>query len=166
MYILTPENKALDTIRIPASTSTLYHCVLDYSDHEDVDYKFPPTVFVEDFARASAELMIGNHRIQVPFNWCILLGDKDCGDLEIMPIKSFHGRSFQAFVFNPCKGYRPDFLPVDIVNIYQEVRWCIPTTKPEHMLAVPLCGGESPLCAFFVDEKNKLPDVLDIRQVL
>ena len=165
MYILTPENKAFDTIRIPNSSSTLYHCILDYSDHNDVDYKFPPTVFIEDFPKASVELMIGEYRIQVPYNWCVLLGDRDFGELEIMPIKNFHGRNFHIFAFNPINGYRPEYLPIEVINIYQEVRWCIPTTKANHMLAVPLHGGEQPLCGFFVDEKNKLPDVLDIRQL-
>jgi len=165
MYILTPENKSFDTSRIPNETTTLYYCILDYTDPEDVDYKFAPMVFIEDFARAAAELKIGDFRIQVPLHWCVLLGDRDFGDLEIMPITSLNGRDFCVFTYNPCIGYMPSFLPIDIVNIYQEVRWTVPTIKPEHMLCIPLADGENPLCAFFVDPKNKLPDILDIRQM-
>lgn len=165
MYILTPENKSFNTAKIPNQTTHLYYCVLDYSDSNDVDYKFPPMVFIEDYAQASAELKIGEYIIQVPLKWSILLGDTHSGELEILPITSLNGRDFKAFLFNPCKGYMPSFFDIEIVNIYQEIRWCVPTVKPQHMLAVPLASGENPLCAFFAESKNKLPDVLDIRKV-
>ena len=165
MYILTPENESFDTARIPTSTSDLYYCVLDYSDPEFVDYQFIPLVFIEDFPKASADLQIGDYRIQVPLHWCILLGDMDFEDIEIMPLTSLHARDFCVFTFNPCKGYMPTFMPIEMINVYNEVRWCVPNVKPEYMLAVPLTGGENPPCAFFVEPKNKIPDVLDIKQL-
>ena len=61
MYILTPDNKSFDTARIPSKSTDLYFCVLDYSDIEDVDYRFLPIVFVENFPKANAFLRIGSN---------------------------------------------------------------------------------------------------------
>ncbi len=158
MYILTPENKSFDTARIPNITNTLHYAVLDYSNPDEVDYRFPPLVFIEDYPKANIELKIGPYIIQVPANWSILLGEQDFGDLEALPLTSLNGRVFTAFVFNPCKGYMPKFLTVDIIGIYQEIRWTIPTLQQDHLLAVPLRGGDNPDCVFFIDNKNKLPD--------
>lgn len=166
MYILTPENKSFDTTRIPASNTELYYSVLDYSDKEDIDYKFMPIVFVEDFAKASAVLRIGQFMVEVPLHWSVLIGDKEFGDLELMPLIEVNGRDFSVFAFNPCQGFMPKFIPFEIVNIYQEVRWCVPSVMAEHLLSVPLCKGENPLCAFFAEAKNKWPDNIDIKDLI
>jgi len=166
MYILTPENTSLDTSLIPTVTDTLYYCVFDHTQHDDVDYKFPPMVFLEEYTKAAVELKIGNHVIQVPSSWSILLGDEDGSDLEILPVFEFHGRDFKAFSYNPCEGYMATFLPIEEMNIYQEVKWNVPSLQPAHMLAVPLCGGKNPPCVFFTENKNKLPDVIDIRHMM
>ena len=166
MYILTPENESFDTARIPSSNTELYFSVLDYSDPDDVDYQFMPIVFVEDFAKASAVLKIGKYTIEVPLHWSVLIGDKEFGDLELMPLIGFHGRDFSVFSFNPCKGFMPEFLPIEISNIYQEVKWCVPTVKSDHLLTVPLRSGENPLCAFFSEPKSKFPDSIDMQDLL
>lgn len=165
MYILTPENKSMDTALIPEATDALYYCILDHTDNDDVDYRFPPMVFLEEFPRASIELKIGKHVIRVPLSWSMLLGDEDCHDLEIMPLLSFNGRDFKAFIFNPRAGFMPSYVPVEIINIYQEVKWSIPSIQPTHMLCVPLCGGDNPPCGFFSESKNKLPEIVDISDV-
>lgn len=165
MYILTHENKSLDTSRIPDCVDALHYCVLDYSDSDNVDYQFPPVVFLETYPKAAFVLQIGKNQIQVPFDWSVLLGDLNSSELELLPLKEFRGRSYSAFVFNPCTGYIPSFLNVEIVNIYQEIHWSVPTLKSEHMLAIPLCGGSNPPCVFFVDIKNKVPDVIDIQKM-
>ena len=165
MLILTPENKSLDTAHIPDFTETLHFCILDHSDVEHVDYRFPPVVFLENYPKAAFVLQIGKHQIQVPFDWSVLLGDPNSEDLELLPLKEFRGRNYSAFIFNPCSGYMPSYYNIEVFNIYQEVHWSIPTFKPEHMIAIPLTMGENPPCAFFVDVKNKLPDVIDIRHM-
>ncbi len=166
MYILTPDNISFDTNRIPSKSTDLYFCVLDYSDPTDIDYQFIPVVFVENFPKANAVLRIGPNTVEVQLHWSILVGDQDFGELELMPIIEFHGRDFSAFTFNPCKGFMSRFEPIEIINIYQEVKWCIPTVMPEHLLTVPLRGGENPPCGFFAEPKTKLPDDFDLRDLL
>lgn len=166
MYILTPDNKSFNTVKIPDKVTDLYFCVLDYSDPEDIDYRFLPIVFVENFPKANAVLKIGENEVEVPLHWSILIGDRDFGELELMPIIEFHGRDFSAFTFNPCKGFMSTFEPIEIINIYQEVKWCIPTVMPDHLLTVPLRSGDNPPCAFFAEPKIKLPDGLDIRDLI
>ena len=130
MYILTPENISLETSLIPDVTDTLYYCVFDHTDSNDIDFRFPPMVFLEEYAKAAVELKIGPFTIQVPSSWAILLGDEDCADLEILPLFEFHGRDFKAFVFNPVSGFRGGYLPIEVTNIYQEVKWNIPPFSP------------------------------------
>lgn len=166
MYILTPDNVSLETSLIPTITDTLHYCVFDHTHNDDVDYKFPPLVFLEEYTKAAVEMRIGEYIIQVPSSWSILLGDEDGSDLEILPVFEFHGRDFSAFTYNPCAGYMAKFLPIEILNIYHEVKWNIPSLQPAHMLAVPLHIGENPICAFFTENKNKLPDVIDIRNMI
>lgn len=165
MNILLPENRSFNTAQIPDSPSELYYCVLDYSNLDDIDYQFLPMVFVEDFAKASAELRIGGEIIQVPLSWSILIGEQEFGEIELMPIMGFHGRDFDAFVFNPCSGFMPDYQPIEIINIYQEVRWCVPSMKPEHLLVVPTSMRKNPSCVFFSDAKSKFPDEIDIKDL-
>ena len=166
MYILTPDNVSLETSLIPDVTDTLHYCVFDHTDDEYVDFQFPPMVFLEEYAKASVELKIGKYVIQIPSSWAILLGDENCPDLEVLPVFEFNGRDFKAFVFNPIAGFRSEYVPIEITNIYQEVKWNVPSLQPTHMLAVPLRGGKNPPCAFFTESKNKLPEVIDLGNIL
>ena len=165
MYILTPENTSLETSMIPNVTDTLHYCVFDHTDADDVDFRFPPIVFLEEYSKAAVEMKIGKYTIQVPSSWAILLGDEDCPDLEILPLFEFHGRDFKAFVFNPVAGFRCEYVPIEIMNIYQEVKWNIPALQATHMLAVPLRAGSNAPCVFFTESKNKLPEVIDLGNI-
>jgi hypothetical protein len=166
MYILTPENTSLETSLIPNVTDTLHYCVFDHSEDDYADFQFPPLVFLEEYSKAAVELRIGEYTIQVPSSWAILIGDINCADLEILPVFEFHGRDFNAFVFNPVAGYRGEYIPIEETNIYQEVKWNIPSLQPTHMLAVPLRGGSNPPCVFFAESKNKLPEIIDLGHML
>ena len=166
MNILLPENRSFDTAKIPEEGSEIYYCVFDYGNLDEVDYQFLPMVFIEDFAKACVELRIGKHLIQVPLPWSILISEQEFGDVELMPIIEFHGRDFDAFVFNPVSGFMPDFMPIEIINIYQEVRWCVPSMKPDQLLTVPIAIGENPPCAFFAEPKNKFPEEIDVRHLV
>jgi hypothetical protein len=41
-------------------------------------------------------------------------------------------------LFNPLTGGMPEFAPIDIVDIYTEVKWYFPKIKSGQLLAVPL----------------------------
>lgn len=167
MYILTPENESFDTNRIAYDKEVdLNYCVLDYTNAEDADYMFPPMVFVEEFAKSGSELQIGEYVIQLPWDWCLLLGDAEIGDLEVIDIKRINGREFNAFALNPVSSFKPEYLPVRILNFYNEIKWTTPVIKQEHMLCIPLHAGKEPLCIFACEPKNKLPDVIDVKTII
>jgi len=86
--------------------------------------------------------------------------DPMVGDPEVLPVTSLNDRGFKAFVFNPLTGFLPSFDEIEIINIYQEVKWYFPKLKFGHILAVPLGESDNSPCAYFVKDTNKIPDVL------
>ena len=104
---------------------------------------------------------IMGHEVMMPVDWHMAVGDiESFNDLEILPLTSLNDRGFKAFVFNPITGFLPAFEEIEIVNIYQEVKWYFPKLKFGHILAVPLEDGNDSKCVYFVKETNKIPDVL------
>jgi hypothetical protein len=124
-----------------------------------------PLVFLESFSCPAAVLRIGNREVKMPLDWSLVIGEPDHGDPEVISIMSLNDRGFSTFVFNPITGYKPEWHTVEIVNIYQEVKWYVPKLKFGHILAVPLMPGEDPACAFFLKEANKVPEVLDLNKI-
>ena len=102
----------------------------------------------------------------MPLDWSIVVGDKHLGDLEIMRLIDLNDKDFDAFSINPIKGFMPDFFNIEIVNVFADVKWYFPRLKNGHILAMPLTSGDNPMCVFFVKEVGKLPDQLDIRQLV
>lgn len=165
MNILTPENTSFSMNRVPNEVDDLRYCVLDYSDQSDVDFYFIPLIFLDQFSRPAADLQLGKYRIQVPLDWSIVIVDKESGAMEILELKSINDRDFTAFALNPIDGYMPQFLNIQILNIFPDVNWYFPKLKYGHILAVPVEEGESPLCVYLVREITKLPESLDITKI-
>lgn len=160
MNILTVENQCYDLDYVPEEIEDIRYCVLDYSDRDNADYIFVPLVFLESFSCPAAVLKIGGNTVKVPLDWNLVVCDPSVGDPEILPITSLNDRGFKSFVFNPITGFVPEFTEVEIVNIYQDVKWYFPKLKYGHILAVPLEEKDNPRCVYFVKETAKLPDVL------
>jgi hypothetical protein len=57
-------------------------------------------------------------------------------------------------------------MPVEIINIYQDVRWYFPKMKNGQLLTVPLHDGYNPPCAFFVKEVSRQSEVLQLHKVI
>tara|TARA_R110000868_G_scaffold26498_3_gene101941 strand:- start:99 stop:599 length:501 start_codon:yes stop_codon:yes gene_type:complete len=165
MRILTLENTSFEMNAIPDDVGDLRFCVLDNSDAKDPDYFFIPLIFMESFNSPALVLNIGNNIIKMPVDWQILIGEPDLGDLEVLPLTSVNDRGFSAFAFNPRSSYRPEFYPIEIVDIYQDVKWYFPKLKPGQMLAVPLSTGDKPLCAYFVKDISRQSEVVDYSKV-
>lgn len=165
MRILTSDNTTYELDSVPAEIEDIRYCVLDYSDKHNPDYFFMPLVFLETFNAPAAVLSIGGHTFKMPIDWSLIISDPDIGDPEIIPITSLNDRGFKAFALNPISGYMPEYLTVDIVNIYNEVKWHFPKLKQGHILAIPLTDEPKGPCAFFVKETNKIPDILDITKM-
>lgn len=166
MRILKIDNHAFEMNEVPDEVDDLRYCVLDYSNQNDVDFFFIPLIFLDIFPRPAAVLRIGQYRIQMPLDWSIVIADKDFGFVEVLDLKHINDRDFTAFVFNPVNSYVPEFLDITIENVFPDVTWNMPRLKYGHILAVPLCDGEKPPCAFFVKDTNKIPESLDITKIL
>ena len=166
MRILTLENTAHDMNEIPEEVDDLRFCVLDNSDPKDPDYFFIPLIFLESFNSPALVLKIGNSTIKMPIDWQLLIGEPDLGDLEVVPLTSINDRGFSVFTFNPLGSFRPEFQPVEVVDIYQDVKWYFPKLKPGQMLAVPLdTETEKPMCAFFVKDISRQSEVVNYSKV-
>ena len=165
MRILTLDNTSYSMDSIPDEIDEVRFCVLDNSDPKDPDYFYIPLIFLESFNSPALVLRIGNNTIRMPVDWQILIGEPDFGDLEVVPLTSINDRGFNVFTFNPLTSYMPEFHPVEIVDIYQDVKWYFPKLKPGQLLAIPLTEGEKPMCAFFIKDISRQSEVVDYGKV-
>lgn len=162
MRILTLDNRAFPMSDIPDEVEDLRFAVLDNSDTKNPDYFFVPLIFLESFNCPALVLKIGNYTVKMPVDWQLLIGEPDLGDLEVVPLSNINDRGFSAFCFNPIASFRPEFHKVEIVDIYQDVKWYFPKLKTGQMLAVPLEEGvDKPLCVYFVKEVTRQGEVID-----
>ena len=166
MKILTLDNKTYTLEKIPDYVDdNLRFAVLDNSNPQDPDYFFVPLIFLESFSAPAAVLQIGKHKLKMPLDWKMVIGDPEQGELYVISITSLNDRGFDAFCFNPITGSKPNFLEVDIVDIYQEVKWYFPKVKSGQILAVPLEDGDDPNCAYFVKDISRQSETLEYGQV-
>ena len=162
MRLLTLENKSYDLSSIPEEVDDVRFCVLDNSDPKDPDYFFIPLIFLESFNSPALVLKIGEHEIQMPVDWQMLIGEHDLGDLEVVPLTSLNDRGFSAYAFNPLSSFKPSFFPIEVVDIYQDVKWYFPKLKPGQLLAIPLdTNADKPLCVYFVKDISKQSEVVN-----
>lgn len=168
MKILTLDNQAFDLNDLPEEIEEdLRFSVLDNSNPSDPDFFFMPLIFLESFNSPAIVLNIGGNEIQMPLDWCMVVGDKDCGlDPEVLPLTSINERGFDALIFNPIGGFRYEYFPVEIVNIFQDVKWYFPKMKNGQILTVPLNDEPNPPCAFFVKEVSRQSEVLQLEKMI
>ena len=136
--------------------------MFDYSNPDNPDYFFIPLIFLENFHAPAVVLKIGEYTVQMPLDWSILVCDDDYSDLEIMPLTSLNDRGFHTMVFNPLRHMVPRPKEVNIVNLYQDVKWFFPKLKNGNILVVPVEDKPMPNCVLFLKDSAKLPDVIDI----
>jgi len=165
MRILREDNSVFELNKLPERIDDLRFCVLDNSDPDNPDYFFMPLVFIESFNEPAVVLKIGKNVIKMPRDWCILIGDPEVGDLEVIPITSLNERGFSGFVFNPFSGFKPHFSEVEILDVYPDIKWYFPKLKLGQLLAVPLDDKPESVCAFFVREISRLSEVIKIEKV-
>lgn len=168
MKILTLNNRSYDLNDLPDEVDDdLRFSVLDNSNASDPDFFFMPLVFLESFNSPAILLRVGEHEVQMPLDWCMLVGDKECGlDPEALPMTSLNERGFDAFIFNPVGGFRAEYYPIEIINIFQDVKWYFPKMKNGQLLTVPLHDGENPPCAFFVKEVSRQSEIVLLNKLL
>lgn len=165
MNILSLTNTPFDLNEIPDQVDDLRFCILDNSNHKDPDYFFIPLIFLESFNSPALVLEIGQQRITMPVDWQILIGEPDQGDLEVVPLTAVNDRGFNAFVFNPLSSFRPEFHKIEVVDIYQDMRWYMPKLKPGQLLAVPLTNDSEPACVYFVRDISKQSEIINYSKI-
>jgi len=160
--LILDNNTAYEMSEIPDEVEDMRFCVLDNSNPKEPDYFYIPLIFLESFNSPALVLKIGEHTIKMPVDWQILIGEKDLGDLEVVPFTSINDRGFSAFAFNPISSFKPEFFPIEILDIYQDVKWYFPKLKPGQMLAIPLeANTPGSLCVYCVKEISRVSEVVD-----
>ena len=162
MQILTLENTTYYLNNLPDEVDDdLRFSVLDNSDPTAPDYFFIPLIFLESFSAPAAVLKIGEFELTMPLDWCAVVGDPEGPDMEVLPITSLNDRGFKVFCFNPLNSFRPTFLDIDIINVYQDVKWYFPKMRAGQLLTTPLHAGHSPVCTYFVKEVSRQSETVD-----
>jgi hypothetical protein len=161
MRILTLDNKPFDLDHLPEEVDDMRFAILDNSNPQDPDYHYIPLIFLENFTAPALVLKIGQNIVRMPMDWQLLIGEPDLGDLEVIKLTSINDRGFKAFQFNPLSSFRPSFLDVEIIDVYQEVSWFSPKLKNGQLLCVPVGGDEKPDCVYFVKDISRNCEVID-----
>ena len=168
MNILTIENNAFSLNNLPeiVDDNTRF-AVLDNSNILEPDFYFVPLIFLESFNAPAMVLRIGNKEVTMPIDWYIAVGDGNCSsNIEILPLTSLNDRGFEALVFNPLTSTRIDFVPIEIVNFYSDIKWYFPKMKNGQLLAAPLETGNNPACAYFVKEISRQHEIIHLDRLL
>ena len=162
MQILTLEDKTFYLNDLPDEIDEdLRFSVLDNSDPNNPDYFFIPLIFLESFTAPAAVLKVGPYTINMPLDWCTIVGDPTGPEMEVLPLTSLNDRGFRTFTFNPLSGFRPEFFDIDIIDVYQDVKWYFPKMKPGQLLTTPLAPGHKSPCAFFVKDVSRQSELVD-----
>ena len=162
MQILTLDNKIYHLNDLPDEVDEdLRFSVMDNSDPQNPDYFYIPLIFLESFTAPAAVLKFGPYTVNMPLDWCTIVGDPEGPDMEIIPLTSLNDRGFRTFIFNPLSSFRPEFYDIDIVDVYQDVRWYFPKMKPGQLLCTPLNNDPKPPCAYFVKEVSRQSELVD-----
>ena len=154
-------NRAFELDTLPDNVDDVRFAVFDNSDPQNPDYHYIPLIFLESFSSPALILRIGDNIVKMPVDWQILIGEKEFGDLEVLPLTSVNDRGFKAFAFNPLSSFKPEFYDIEIVDIYNEVSWFAPKLKNGQMLAVPLNNDPDPLCVYFVKDISRQCEVVN-----
>ena len=110
-------------------------------------------------------LKIGQHKIKMPVDWQIIIGEDEVGDLETLPLTSINDRDFKAFQFNSLSSFSPTFDEIEILDVYSEVNWYAPKLKNGQFLAVPLEDGPKPKCVYFIKDISRNCEVIDYNKL-
>jgi hypothetical protein len=168
MYILTLEDVAFDLSKIPDDIhEDIRFSVLDNNVPADPDFFYLPLIFLESFNSPAMVLNIGGHEVTMPIDWSIAVGCSNVGsDVEVLPLTSLNDRGFEAFCYNPLSSFRHGYKTIEIVNVYNDVKWYFPKMKNNQLLTVPLTHGEKPDCVYFVKDIGRQSEVIDIYKLL
>lgn len=157
-------NSSYNLENLPEEIDDLRFAILDNSNPSNVDYHYIPLIFLESFNSSAVVLRAGDRLVKMPLDWQILIGEPEFGDLETVKLESITDRGFRAFEFNPLSSFRPTFLDIEIVDVYQDVTWFAPRLKNGQFLCVPVDDDDKPRCIYFVKEISRNCEIVDFGQ--
>jgi len=161
MRIHTLDDTSFELNTLPEEIDDMRFAILDNSNPADPDFMYIPLIFLESFTSPALVLKIGDHKIKMPVDWEIIIGEDEVGDLETLPLTSINDRDFKAFQFNSLSAFSPTFELIEILDVYSEVNWYAPKLKNGQFLAVPLEEGPNPKCVYFIKEISRNCEVID-----
>lgn len=164
MNILLLDNIKYNLENLPEEVDDLRFAILDNSNPHNVDYHYIPLIFLESFNSPALVLRVGDAVIKMPLDWQILIGEPEFGDLETIPLTSINDRGFKAYEFNPLSSFRPSFLDIEIIDIYNDVTWYAPRLRNGQFLCVPIEDEAKPRCIYFVKEISRNCEIVDYSQ--
>lgn len=167
MVILTVENCAYDLNYAMDESKDIYFSILDNTKPTQPDFFFNKLILLECFNSPAIVLNIGGHPVSMPLDWLMLSGDPESySDLELITLTSLNERGIEAFVYNPISDYRHDFLPVEILTVYQNIKWFFPRLSANKLLTVPISKGDEPDCVYFASPTYKCHDSVSLGDLL
>ncbi len=166
MKILKTDNVPFNLDKVPETGDDIQYCVLDTNNNKNIDFFFIPLIFMETFNAPSMVMEVGEHTIQMPIDWSVMVIEKELGQCEMVPLTSINDRGFEAMVINPLTVNMAESHEIKIVNIFQDVKWYFPKLKHGHIMSVPLNDRPNPPCMFFAKEINQIPDVINVGDFL
>lgn len=161
MRIHTLDNESYNLDTLPEEVDDMRFAVLDNSDNQNPDYFYIPLIYLESFTAPALVLKIGERKIKMPLDWSVLIGESDLGDLEALPLTSLNSRNFNVYQYNSLSSFSPTFMPIEIVDVYNEVQWFVPKLKNGQYLAVPIEDGDNPQCVYFIRDVSRNCEVID-----
>ena len=165
LRILTLDNETFIMSELPEEIDDLRFCVLDNSNPADPDYFFIPLIFLETFNAPAVVLNIDGNIVKMPLvesrPWSLVIGDKEIGELEVVSVSSINDRGLKAFTYNPLSDFRPDFKEIEIVDVYQELKWYFPRLKPGQLVATPLRDDPKSPCVFIGKEISRQSEIIN-----
>ena len=121
MRILTLDNTVFDLDTLPEEIDDMRFAIFDNSDPSNPDHMYIPLIFLETFNSPALVLKIGNNVMKMPIDWQVLIGEEEVGDLEMLQLTSINDRGFKTFEFNPLTSFSPTYMPIEIIDVYQDV---------------------------------------------
>jgi len=155
MRILTLDNTVFDLDTLPEEIDDMRFAIFDNSDPANPDHMYIPLIFLETFNSPALVLKIGDNIMKMPIDWQVLIGEEEVGDLEMLALTSINDRGFKTFEFNPLTSFSPTYMPIEIIDVYQDVTWYVPKLKNGQMLAVPVEDKDNPRCVYFVKDISR-----------
>jgi hypothetical protein len=161
MRIHTLEDAVYELNELPEEIDDMRFAIFDNSNPKDPDYFYIPLIYLESYFSPALVLKIGDAIIKMPADWQILTGEEEFGDLEALPLTSLNNRDFTVFEYNSLSSTRAEFLPIEIIDIYNEVLWYTPKLNNGQFLAVPIDSGDKPRVVYFAKEVSRNCEVVD-----